>query len=803
MLREAPATLRAGVLVIGAGLAGLAAAIEARLAGASVLVLDAAPPERLGGNARHGRNLRCANGAETPFQRDTYQSAEFVAELVQSGAPDPALAEALAAGSEDIADWLLAQGVRLEPWAEGNLPYSRRTVFLRGGGQAMVNALLRRARSLGVVIRSGHRLSALDPALLGVEALGPFLIVAQTTEGEVEIEADAVVLACGGTGAEPVTQSANRGTPEQLGEPLLWALNAGAMAAGTPDDGHRVAVDARAGRQDAGIVSRVDGMHLGLVVGADGRRFYDEGAVTNPARHSVLARALSARSDPRGWIVLGAETVKSLPPLLFRPISADTPEALAHACGIDPSGLEQTLSLDIDPPHTGVVDLSLPLQAIPVIVGQSFSRFGLAVDTSARVKLASGARAARFFAAGTTMCGAVLGEGYLSGAGLTIAAVFGRLAGRAAAHLAREETPKAQGAPPPPPPVYQRAEHPSIEAQSALNICNTCGYCSGLCSVFLAAQWRAALTQGDLRHLAHLCHDCGSCADDCQYAPPHALQVNIPATLAELRRAEYPGEARASVWLFLALTLVLPLAGLIFVPWAQLFRPQHGPGVFYRVLPHAGLATGAGLVFGFALLALLVRMARYWRAIRAGRPPVGPGAVLSGLRNALSLHNLADCEDRNGPTGQGRRLAHHLLAGGFLLTFLATLAGFIMHLLGEGTPYASLSPPVLLGASGGASMLAGLVYLSISGLRRDRGGASRAMERANVFARFQLAFLAVSGLALLTLRETAAMQLLLMLHLGAVAGFALLLPFGKFAHPGLRLLALISHAVDKAHKAGG
>ena len=41
------------------------------------------------------------------------------------------------------------------------------------------------------------------------------------------------------------------------------------------------------------------------------------------------------------------------------------------------------------------------------------------------------------FAAGEIMAGNVLGQGYIAGIGMTIGTVFGRIAGREAARLAR------------------------------------------------------------------------------------------------------------------------------------------------------------------------------------------------------------------------------------------------------------------------------------------------------------------------------------------------------------------------------
>lgn len=798
---SSPLPASVGVLVIGAGLAGLCAAIEAARGGASVLVLDAAPPARLGGNARHGRNIRVASDAETPFQRDSYPAAEFTRDLLRVGAGDPALAEALAEGSRDLADWLLAQGVRLEPWADGNLPYSRRTVFLRGGGQALTNALLARARRLGVEIRAGMTLDRLPPEAFDPAHPGPLVV----TVGANRIKVQALVLASGGLGANRAWLAqthgpradhiANRGTPEQLGGLLLQALAQGALAAGQPGDGHVVAVDPRAPGHDAGIVSRVDGMQHGIVVGAEGRRFADEGAVRGPERHSVWARKMLARPDPRAWIILGAEAAQKLPPMAYPPLSADTPEALAALCGIDPVGLAETLSAPLDPPRTGAMaPLVPPFHALPMIPGIGFTRYGLVVDASARVRLAT-AVTPRLFAAGTNICGAILGQGYLSGAGLTIAAVFGRIAGRAAAKLAPKAKLIPASLPPNPIPPAPLAD-PLAEAKRALNLCNSCGFCTGLCAVFPAAQGRPNLARGDLRHLAHLCHDCRSCLHDCQYAAPHAFAVNLPATLSELRRADYREPLRPAQALFALGCLLPPLLLLILQPLDRVFGLHTGPGAFYALIPHPVMAGATGAVMGFAALGLALRLALFWRAGR-GPVPVDRHALRAGLAEALSLRNLGDCEDRAGPAGRLRRFAHHLLAGGFGLTFLATVAGFFLHVAGQPAPYPWLSAPVILGTSGGVAMLAGLGLMSL----RPDPLKTAAMARSDSFLRMQLAVLAGTGLVLLALRDTQAMGLLLALHLGAVAGAVLCLPFGKLSHGGWRLISLIRAAAEARGRA--
>ena len=70
------------VLVIGGGNAALCAAISARRAGASVLVLEGAPKFYRGGNTRHTRNMRCAHDAATEILTGPYTEEEFWDDLL-------------------------------------------------------------------------------------------------------------------------------------------------------------------------------------------------------------------------------------------------------------------------------------------------------------------------------------------------------------------------------------------------------------------------------------------------------------------------------------------------------------------------------------------------------------------------------------------------------------------------------------------------------------------------------------------------------------------------------------------------
>src|SRR5471032_3676691 len=71
------------VLVIGGGNAALCAALIAREAGASVLLLEAAPREWRGGNSQHTRNLRCMHDAPQDVLIDAYPEEEYWQDLLK------------------------------------------------------------------------------------------------------------------------------------------------------------------------------------------------------------------------------------------------------------------------------------------------------------------------------------------------------------------------------------------------------------------------------------------------------------------------------------------------------------------------------------------------------------------------------------------------------------------------------------------------------------------------------------------------------------------------------------------------
>src|SRR5262245_27220406 len=85
----------------------------------------------------------------------------------------------------------------------------------------------------------------------------------------------------------------------------------------------------------------------------------------------------------------------------------------------------------------------------------------------------------------------------------------------------------------------RRPEPLTLHGAHVLSVCNACRYCEHFCPVFPAIERRVTFARADLAYLANLCHNCGECLYACQYAPPHEFGINVPQTLAALRRRSF------------------------------------------------------------------------------------------------------------------------------------------------------------------------------------------------------------------------------------------------------------------------
>ncbi|MGQ9658564.1 MAG: tricarballylate utilization 4Fe-4S protein TcuB [Thermochromatium sp.] len=355
------------------------------------------------------------------------------------------------------------------------------------------------------------------------------------------------------------------------------------------------------------------------------------------------------------------------------------------------------------------------------------------------------------------------------------------------------------------------------EARRVLGICNVCGYCNGFCDLFESARRRPALTEADLVHLANLCHACRNCFYACQYAPPHALAVNVPRTLARMRHQVYLDQVwpRALAPLLnhpVATVLWVTLGAVLFVfALALAFKdpgwPQAAPGsgAFYRVLPWEVMVWIGVLPLGWSALAIGIGWRRYWHLTRPTHTGQLARALRLALADVLSLRNLrgggVGCNDLDARFSPWRRRLHQTLLAGLALSLAATLVATLYHHgLGLQAPYPFWSAPVLLGTLGGLALLVSTLGLAWIGWHTDPepiAPESRRLDRALLGLLFTVT---TSGLALLVWRSTPAMGPCLILHLGAVLAFFLLLPYSKFVHAGYRAIALVHQALQPCHR---
>jgi len=355
------------------------------------------------------------------------------------------------------------------------------------------------------------------------------------------------------------------------------------------------------------------------------------------------------------------------------------------------------------------------------------------------------------------------------------------------------------------------------EGKRMARICNACRYCEGYCAVFPALERRLSFTEGDLAYLANLCHDCGACYYACQYAPPHEFQLNFPKMMAEIRGATYrkyawPGFLSALfehnglvVSLITTAGLACFLLGMLVSVDRQTLLSAHpdSAGAFYAVLSHATMAWAFGAVFALVVVALIVASVRFWRDI--GEEPgtfLKPGPFAAAVDDALKLQYLRGggdgCAYTDDRPSQTRRVYHQLTFYGFLLCFAATCVATIYHYaLERHAPYAFWSLPTLLGTAGGVGLLAGPAGLLWLKTRHDSELASENQTGMDLGFLVLLVLVSVTGLLLLALRETAAMGVVLAVHLGVVMALFITLPYGKFVHAVYRFTALVRYHVER------
>ncbi len=486
------------VIVVGGGNAALCSALSAHESGASVLVLEAAPYEDRGGNSHYtGGAFRFAYSGVEDLKQLTqigeedlanvdfgsYTEEQFLDDMFEltEYRTDPELCELLVKSSFETAKWVSRQGVKLHPGlgrqaykVDGKFKFwGGLALHINGGGAELLRALYGTAEQRGIpiayatpvvdLVRSGNRIT-------GVRA--------RSAGRDIEIEAAAVVLACGGFESNPRMRAQYlgpgwdvakvRGTRYNMGEGLRMALDAGAQPHGNWSGCHSVAWDVNAppfGDLTIGDQFQKHNYPFGIVVNARGERFVDEGANFHSHTYAKYGAEILKQPGMFAWQVFDAKVMHLLRSEYrirrCTKAEAQTLEELATKLdGVDAAAFlsgvrEFNAACDVEKPfNPNILDgratrgLAIdktnwanpldtpPFHAFHVTTGITFTFGGLKVSENGEVIDLYGHTLPGLYAAGE-MVGGLFYNNYASGTGLMSGATFGRFAGSHAAAFAR------------------------------------------------------------------------------------------------------------------------------------------------------------------------------------------------------------------------------------------------------------------------------------------------------------------------------------------------------------------------------
>lgn len=480
MLSIAPLDLAAGtrdstgdsydLVIVGAGTAGLPAAIFASRRGARVLLLDA--DDDVGGT------LHIANGqvaaAGTSLQRrkgiDDSPEQHFAdAMTLTRGLADPSIVRRAVDEAPATIDWLLANG--LEPLPDhpvtgdspGREAYSvPRYLWAKESGPAIL-AVIR--RELQPELDSGRITLRLRTRVVDLLTDGRGAVVGVRSADGFTARGRHILLTTGGYAMNPqlfqelagVSAYVASSHPRALGDGLMLATAAGGVLRG--GELHRAGTGSilTTDQYPAKVYARFETapqrrLPWEIWVNDQGRRFIREDEPLVYQRE----RALLRQSATRYRIIFDAGILREAPPGLPQwsrerllehfgrhPmfVSGDSLAELAVRCMIDPAALEATVQAYNRAVGTGDDALGRqhlpralaepPFYAITHLGHSATSSAGIVVDAELRVLDAAGRPIGNLYAAGEALgSGVTLGNAFVPGMMLTPALALGRWLGK-------------------------------------------------------------------------------------------------------------------------------------------------------------------------------------------------------------------------------------------------------------------------------------------------------------------------------------------------------------------------------------
>ena len=441
-------TIDTEIVIIGAGGAGMTAAIMLQQAGKDFVILEKMP--YVGGNTTKATGGM--NASETHYQKEQGiedSNALFAADTMKGGHAlnDSSLVAVMANSSAGAIDWLDTIGAELPKISfSGGASVNRIHAPADGSGVGayLVDRFSAKLNELGVKVMletaATELLTDADGKIAGVKAVGP--------DAMYTINARAVILASGGFGANEAMYTTYRpdlkGTvttnaPGATGDGIVMAQALGADLV----DIEQIQLHPTVEQTTSILITesvRGDGA---ILVNQGGVRFTNE-LLT---RDAVSAAEL-AQEGSYAYIIFDQklrDNLKAVEKYVKSGITvqADTIEGLAEQLGIDPATLAKTLNdwneivknqRDTQFGRTTGMKEDLttaPYYAIKIAPGIHHTMGGVKINTAAEVINTEGAAIPGLFAAGE-VCGGVHGGNRLGGNAVADIVIFGRIAAESA-----------------------------------------------------------------------------------------------------------------------------------------------------------------------------------------------------------------------------------------------------------------------------------------------------------------------------------------------------------------------------------
>lgn len=440
------------VVIIGAGGAGLSAAVAAREGGASVIVLEKMPI--VGGNTNYATGG--LNASETSIQAKmgiSDSNEQYIEDTMVGGKNinDLALVTEMVEKSAETVDWLIKLGADLTDVGKMAGSTNSRTHRPTGGaavGAHLSAALEKAAQAAGADIRLNQEVTKIINE--NGKAVG---VVVSTKDGEYTIKAKAVIVATGGFGANPTLVESYKpelkgfGTTNHAGatgDALTWAKDFNAALTDIEQiQTHPTVVPVK----NLMITEAVRG-NGAIMINRDGNRF-----CTEMATRDVMSAAILEQTGGTAYLMFDTSIRKSLKAIETYAsqgllTEGATVAELAQKLGIPEATLEKTVTdynsyvANGNDPDFGRKASEMPRALVEgpyyvVEVGPAIHHTmgGLKINTKAEVIDTNGNVIPALYAAGE-VTGGIHGANRLGGNAVADITVFGKIAGEQAAKYA-------------------------------------------------------------------------------------------------------------------------------------------------------------------------------------------------------------------------------------------------------------------------------------------------------------------------------------------------------------------------------